>query len=145
MEADEGENAEHGNRRERIDHHYRCRGEPDDAERHTDVPGDLAEGRVPAHGETEEDDADGHHQQPDQQQGVEHPLIRLPQEHQRRLLVGGRAVGVVQIGEPGGDHVRDRTGGEHGETEDVQCTAEERGCGTRPAEAVEEREREWHP
>ena len=52
---------------------------------------------------------------------------------------------MVQIGEPGGDHVRDRTGGEHGETDDVQCTAEESGCGSRPAEAVEEWEREGHP
>jgi hypothetical protein len=61
------------------------------------------------------------------------------------LLVRGCPVGEVKIGQPGGDHVRDRTGGQHGETEDVQCAAEERGCRSRPAEAVEERERKWHP
>jgi hypothetical protein len=56
---------------------------------HAEVPRDLAEGRVLAHGETEEDCPDGHHQQPDQQQGVEHGLVRLPEKHQRRLLHGG--------------------------------------------------------
>jgi hypothetical protein len=49
---------------------------------------------------------------------------------------------VVQIGEPGGDHVRNRTGGEHGETDDVQCAAEESGCESRHAEAVKECKRE---
>ena len=52
--------------------------------------------------------ADGHYQQPNQQQGIEHGLVRLPQEHQRRLLVGGGSVGVVEIGEPGRSAIRGR-------------------------------------
>jgi hypothetical protein len=66
VEADEGENADGGDRRERIDQHG-CRGsEPEDSERHAEVPGDFAEGRVPAHDEAEQDHPDWHHQQPDE-------------------------------------------------------------------------------
>lgn len=61
---------------------------PAPAERDTDGPHCSTEGRVAVEGDPEEQHAGRHHEPSGQQEGIEHALRRVPQQHQGRLSVG---------------------------------------------------------
>ena len=88
MEDDEGENADEGAWREKIDQKDRCRYEPNHPEHHAHPAMALAKGRDPEHGHPEGSETYRHEEKSCAEQRIEYALARLPQEDECRLLLG---------------------------------------------------------
>ena len=119
MENDEGENADEGAWRVRIDQKHRCRYDPDYPECHANPAKALAEGRCPEHRHPEGNETYRHEEDPYDEQRVEYALGRLPHEYECRLILRGCPRSMIEVGDRGGRYMRESSGREHAETQNT--------------------------
>jgi len=136
MKDDECENADYGDRRERIDQEDRCRYDPNQPEHYTHPAKALAKGRGPEHRHTEGDETYRPEEESYGVQLIEYALGRLPQEDECRLILEGRPRSMIEVGDWGGGDMRESPGREHDEAQNAQDTPEESGREARPLEST---------
>ena len=145
MENDEHEKDHKDARRERIDHKDGCRYDPEHPEHHAQSAKAAAEDWGPQHAHPEDGDTYRQEDEPCEEQRVEHALVRLPQEDECRLILGGRPGRVIEVGDTGGNDVRESSGREHYETQNADDASKESRREARLPESAVQSEEEGDP
>ena len=92
---------------------------PDHPERHAHPAKALAKGRGPKHGHPEGNETYRQEEEPYDEQRIEYALGCLPQEDERRLILGGRSRSMIEVGEWDGSDMRESASREHDETQNA--------------------------
>ena len=145
VERDQREEADHGDRRERVDQQDDRRGEPDRADPHRRRAKADSKGWGPPHRQAQADDADRHDGQPGHEEHVEDPLVALPHGREHRPLGVGSARSVVEVRKPDRGGMRQRAGGKHGQANDADHARKRRHGRSAVAKRAIEHEQRCDP
>ena len=122
-----------------------CRYDPEHPEHHAQSAKAAAEDWGPQHAHPEDGDTYRQEDEPCEEQRVEHALVRLPQEDECRLILGGRPGRVIEVGDTGGNDVRESSGREHYETQNADDASKESRREARLPESAVQSEEEGDP